>query len=77
MQNLPKGMVPPEPSFEPEAEEKHLTENARSEEYNILGDITKALRALPFKVVIDEAILFESDSSETSVKLSLNVFKPS
>ncbi|UKM63114.1 hypothetical protein [Weizmannia phage Youna2] len=77
MQNLPKGMIPPEPSLEPKAEENRSSENARSEEYNILGDITKALRALPFKVVVDEAILFESDSSETSVKLSLNVFKPS
>lgn len=78
---LPKGMVleseeQPKVFTSEEPTIQHPPQSARSEEYNILGDITKALRALPFDVSIDEAILFESDSSETSVKLNLSVTKP-
>lgn len=63
--SLPKGMDGPKP------QEQKQPQVARSEEHNILGEILLALRDLPFAIEVDEAVLFESDSSQTSVKLNI------
>jgi len=74
-ENLPKGMSLPET---PEPTQYTPAGSARSVDWNILKEIREALTGLPFDVVVDDALLHESDSSnETAVQLTLHIFKKS